>query len=259
MCFTFSMLCADELALLLCSGRCSTNSMLRACGPSLFDLLKAMQSAWPRSSLLLCRRAGSARFGGLVRKQVAKDGGKPSTLPMDSIDEDTMLDEAQFLDLIKCIDKGLRALPATGQVGRLRRFISLDAFLAHNQWRHSSAWNCLDAVQGCIDLACRQAGDKCCCTVHGAPAPGRLIGLRVVQSMQWGMVWLGVRCAQVRFRTALRLWALTATMQVTAAQCMGLLHQVAESASCQGTVHGMAWHGMCLDTVHLAHPHGYDN
>ena len=72
-----------------------------------------------------------------MKKQVAKDGGKPSTLPVDSIDEDTMLDEAQFLDLIKCIDKGLRALPATGQVGCLHPSISRRA--SHPQWRHGTA------------------------------------------------------------------------------------------------------------------------
>ena len=68
-----------------------------------------------------------------MKKQVAKDGSKPSTLPMDSIDEDTMLDEAQFLELIKCIDNGLRALPATGQVGCLHHCCSFDALHAQNQ------------------------------------------------------------------------------------------------------------------------------
>ena len=103
-----------------------------------------------------------------MKKQVAKEGSKSSTLPMDSIDEDTMLDEVQFLDLIKCIDKGLRALPATGQVGSLHRCIGLNA--SHSQWRHGLARQSLGCTSG-LPWACLPcqplAGGSCRRTVHG--------------------------------------------------------------------------------------------
>lgn len=118
-----------------------------------------------------------------MKKQVAKDGGKPSTLPMESIDEDTMLDEAQFLDLIKCIDKGLRALPATGQVGCLHLFMSLNT--SHAQWGHGLAWQLPALSLHTLPATGRwELPFKTHWTVRGFPAPSGLPGLRALHAKQ---------------------------------------------------------------------------
>eukprot|EP01026_Neomeris_dumetosa_P041563 TRINITY_DN3446_c0_g1_i2.p1 TRINITY_DN3446_c0_g1~~TRINITY_DN3446_c0_g1_i2.p1 ORF type:complete len:611 (-),score=102.29 TRINITY_DN3446_c0_g1_i2:138-1970(-) len=59
---------------------------------------------------------GINRFGGLVRN--ALKSSKSKTLPVEDLNEQSELTKEEFKDLLKKIDSGLRALPATAQVAR---------------------------------------------------------------------------------------------------------------------------------------------
>ena len=66
-----------------------------------------------------CRKYGQRRFGGLVRSTL--QGGQTAAQPRSPVSEltdKTELTREQFEALLGQIDKGLRALPATAQVGR---------------------------------------------------------------------------------------------------------------------------------------------
>ena len=66
---------------------------------------------------MLRSKYGSMRFGGMVAKafQAAQGDSDKSSVYKD-IDESSQLDREQFSELLKTIDLGLRALPATAQV-----------------------------------------------------------------------------------------------------------------------------------------------
>lgn len=63
------------------------------------------------------RKYGASRWGGMVAAAVSR-GKAPVDAVVGELTEDTALEEAQFRDLLERIDRGLRALPATAQVGR---------------------------------------------------------------------------------------------------------------------------------------------
>ena len=68
-------------------------------------------------------RAGYKRFGNIVGKafegaRVSSQGGDSCTTIYKDIDETSELDQSQFAELLKTIDSGLRALPATAQVAK---------------------------------------------------------------------------------------------------------------------------------------------
>lgn len=71
---------------------------------------------------LMCGWLVPCRFGGLVRKVLATTAatgnGNGRQSPMDSMDDSDELTKQQFNALLEKIDSGLRALPATAQVGR---------------------------------------------------------------------------------------------------------------------------------------------
>ena len=71
------------------------------------------------------RKYGATRWGGMVASAVSR-GKKPVDAVVGELTEDTALEEAQFRELLEKIDRGLRALPATAQVG------------APTRWAHSS-------------------------------------------------------------------------------------------------------------------------
>ncbi len=59
------------------------------------------------------------RFGGLVGKAFKRASGSASDGGvMDTIAEDAELPREEFADMLKTIDAGLRALPATAQVAK---------------------------------------------------------------------------------------------------------------------------------------------
>lgn len=62
---------------------------------------------------------GMQRFGGLVRNAFKQASGSVSDGGvMDTISEDAELAREEFADMLKTIDSGLRALPATAQVAK---------------------------------------------------------------------------------------------------------------------------------------------
>ena len=64
------------------------------------------------SEVWYCRRYGAKRFGGLVRTEISGEAAGP----LNELSDDTTITREKFEDLLKKIDKGLRALPATAQV-----------------------------------------------------------------------------------------------------------------------------------------------
>ena len=64
---------------------------------------------------LLCSKANSRRFGGLVRKAVQDDDAKASQ-GLQQLAPGCNVNLSHFQDLLREIDNTLRALPATGQV-----------------------------------------------------------------------------------------------------------------------------------------------
>eukprot|EP01025_Chloroclados_australasicus_P007534 TRINITY_DN12441_c0_g1_i4.p1 TRINITY_DN12441_c0_g1~~TRINITY_DN12441_c0_g1_i4.p1 ORF type:complete len:608 (-),score=41.02 TRINITY_DN12441_c0_g1_i4:269-2092(-) len=59
---------------------------------------------------------GMNRFGGLVKQAFSRHTGQ--SLPVEELSESSQLSKEDFADLIRKIDSGLRALPATAQVAR---------------------------------------------------------------------------------------------------------------------------------------------
>ncbi|KAL4519751.1 hypothetical protein Ndes2526B_g01679 [Nannochloris sp. 'desiccata'] len=74
-------------------------------------------------SSFLDSKTGIMRFGGVVAKafasaSVGSSNGAATSAIYKDIDENSTLDREQFKDLLKTIDLGLRALPATAQVAK---------------------------------------------------------------------------------------------------------------------------------------------
>ena len=67
------------------------------------------------ASFLDAKAGGSKRWGGLVGSFVKPSG--PSASPLNTIDDDSELSREEFKSMLGKIDAGLRALPATAQVG----------------------------------------------------------------------------------------------------------------------------------------------
>jgi hypothetical protein len=58
------------------------------------------------------------RFGGLLQRALAgANGNGANNSPMQTVEETDELTKEQFRALLEKIDSGLRALPATAQVG----------------------------------------------------------------------------------------------------------------------------------------------
>lgn len=70
---------------------------------------------------MICRKSGLRRFGGLLTQRLsqarAKDADKSS---MEAKLTNADVTREEFDELMAAIDQGLRALPATGQVGQSR-------------------------------------------------------------------------------------------------------------------------------------------
>lgn len=66
-------------------------------------------------NVMLCSKAHSRRFGGLVRRAVQDDATKASQ-GLQQLAPDCTINLSHFQDLLREIDNTLRALPATGQV-----------------------------------------------------------------------------------------------------------------------------------------------
>ena len=66
------------------------------------------------------KTGGTARFGNMVNDMLKGDapGTSETTGPLGAITEETKLTREQFKEILKKIDSGLRALPATAQVAR---------------------------------------------------------------------------------------------------------------------------------------------
>jgi NADH:ubiquinone reductase (non-electrogenic) len=63
----------------------------------------------------------SYRFSGLLQRALAGANGNGSNnSPMQTVEDTDELTKEQFKALLEKIDSGLRALPATAQVGRLQ-------------------------------------------------------------------------------------------------------------------------------------------
>lgn len=102
-----------------------------------------------------CRRMGFRRWGGLVAGKLSADRAAPQEAyaGLEGLSDSSQVTREQFNDLLRTIDQGLRALPATGQVGPAAGAC---------RWCAASAWapagimqSVMEAdVQGCSEPWC---------------------------------------------------------------------------------------------------------
>ncbi len=96
-----------------------------ACLPDEMSTGNELESRRDHECLYMRRKYGVYRWGNMVKGAVDSANRlsplarkqQPGTGIMADLDEKSELSEEQFVDLLKKIDNGLRALPATAQVG----------------------------------------------------------------------------------------------------------------------------------------------
>lgn len=72
---------------------------------------------------------GHRRWGGLVQSKIQDDAEGQTYGGLETLEAGSRVTRAQFVDILRTIDKGLRALPATGQASASHRSLHLSSDL----------------------------------------------------------------------------------------------------------------------------------